>query len=124
MQPDEILVELRFASPPGAVGAYEKLAQAASGFALVGAAVALELDENTCRSVRVGMTGIAAGPLRLPELEERLVGETLTPDVVRAACAPAGDEIESPLDDVHASAEYRRAVASVVASRAILKAIG
>lgn len=124
LQPEEILVEVRFADRPEAVGAYEKLAQAASGFALAGAAAALEMDGETCASARIGITGVASGPLRLPGLEERLVGAVLTPDVVQEACAQAGDEIESPLDDVHASADYRRAMAGVVTSRAIRRAIG
>lgn len=124
LQPGEILVEVRFANRPGTAGAYEKLAQAASGFALVGAAAALEVKNGSCASARLGLTGVAAGPQRLTGLEEKLVGESLTPEVVRAACAQAGDEVESPLDDAHASAEYRRAMTGVVASRAILKAAG
>jgi carbon-monoxide dehydrogenase medium subunit len=122
LQPDEILVEVRLAKRPGACGAYEKLSQAASGFALVGAAAVLEMEGDSCTSALVGVTGVGSGPLRLTGLEERLVGEDLTPELVRAACANAGDEIDSPQGDVHASAEYRRAMTGVVTGRAILRA--
>ena len=122
LEPGEILSEVRFALPSGSGGAYEKLRHSASGFALVGAAAVLEMDRETCRSARVALTGVSGAPLRLSAVEGRLAGGVITEDLVREACAGAGDAIDSPQSDSSASAEYRRAMAGVFARRAILRA--
>jgi carbon-monoxide dehydrogenase medium subunit len=122
LEPGEILREIRFPNPVNGGGAYEKLRQAASGFALVGAAAVVEMDGSTIAGARVALTGVASGPLRLHALEERLIGETLGEELVRGACDTAGEAIEDPLADAHASAEYRTAMAGVVARRAVLRA--
>lgn len=121
--PSEMLREIRFRRANGG-GAYEKLRQAASGFALVGAGAVVEMDGDTIASARVALTGVGSGPFRLRALEERLSGETLGEELVRDVCREAGEAIESPLSDIHASAEYRVAMAGVTARRAILRAAG
>jgi carbon-monoxide dehydrogenase medium subunit len=113
--PSEMLREIRFRKANGG-GAYEKLRQAASGFALVGAAAVA--------GARVALTGVASSPFRLHALEERLSGESFGEELVREVCDEAGEAIENPLGDVHASAEYRVAMAGVTARRAILRAAG
>lgn len=124
LQPGEILREIRFSNPATGGGAYEKLRQAASGYALVGAAAVVEMDGDTIAGARVGLTGVGSGPLRLHTLEERLVGGTVSEELVRGACEGAGEAIENPLADAHASAEYRVAMAGVTARRAVLRAAG
>ncbi len=121
--PSEMLREVRFRKANGG-GAYEKLRQAASGFALVGAAAVVEMDGDTIAGARVALTGVGSAPLRLHALEERLAGETLGEELLRDVCGDAGEAIESPLSDIHASAEYRAAMAGVTARRAILRAAG
>lgn len=123
LRPSEILREIRFRKPDGE-GAYEKLRQAASGFALVGAAAVVELDGEAIAGVRVALTGVGSCPVRLQAVEERLAGEPLSEELVREACAAAGEVIEDPIGDAHASAEYRVAMAGVTARRAILRAAG
>jgi carbon-monoxide dehydrogenase medium subunit len=121
--PSEMLREIRFRKANGG-GAYEKLRQAASGFALVGAAAVVEMDGDTIASARVALTGVGSGPVRLHALEERLSGESLDEDLLRDACRGAGETIDNPMSDAHASAEYRVAMAGVTARRAILRAAG
>jgi carbon-monoxide dehydrogenase medium subunit len=124
LEPSELLREIRFRMPANGGGAYEKLRQAASGFALVGAAAVAEMDGGTIEALRVALTGVSSGPFRLHALEDRLVGETLSEELVQAACDGAGEAIENPMSDSHASAEYRVAMAGVTARRAILRAAG
>lgn len=134
---DEILTEIRF--PAGARsaaagaggkatgtvgGAYRKLKQKASGFALVGAAAVVETDGDTCRRAAVGITGAGHSPLRLPDVEQALAGGPLTEERVREACDGAGGAVDAPQDDVHGSADYRRAMTGVMARRAVLEAAG
>lgn len=122
LRPGELLTAMRFAAPDGARGAYEKLTQKASGFALVGAAAVLELDGGTCRRARIGLTGVGARPLRVPEAEEALQGAELDEEAVAAACDGVGAGLRDVQGDVHATADYRRAMAEVYARRAVARA--
>lgn len=123
LRPDEILTGARVPGREGSVGAYADLQQKASGFALVGVAAVLEMDGATCRAARLAVTGAGNRPLRLRETEEALAGiDPSDEDAVREACRGAGDAIESPQDDLHASADYRRSMTEVIAARAVMRA--
>ncbi len=124
LEPGEILTEIRFRQPAGAGGAYEKFRQAASGFALVGAAAVVERAGETIAAARVALTGVSSGPIRLGAVEERLGGASPSEKLVREACGLAAEAIEAPVADAHASAEYRLALTEVAARRAIMRAIG
>jgi len=59
-------------------------------FALVSAAVGLEVADGTVRDVRVAAGGVGTKPWRLPEVEQALRGQTLTQDTLREAASVAG----------------------------------
>lgn len=59
-------------------------------FALVSAAVALDLDGRTIRGVRVAAGGVGTKPWRLPEVEAALTGRTADPATLQAAAEQAG----------------------------------
>jgi xanthine dehydrogenase YagS FAD-binding subunit len=59
-------------------------------FALVSAAVALDLDGRTIRAVRVAAGGVGTKPWRLPEVEAALTGHTAEPATLKAAAEQAG----------------------------------
>jgi xanthine dehydrogenase YagS FAD-binding subunit len=59
-------------------------------FALVSAAVALELDGGTIRAVRVAAGGVGTKPWRLPEVEAALIGKQADPATLKAAAEEAG----------------------------------
>jgi xanthine dehydrogenase YagS FAD-binding subunit len=59
-------------------------------FALVSAAVALELDGGTIRSVRVAAGGVGTKPWRLPEVEAVLTGKQADAASLKAAADEAG----------------------------------
>ncbi len=119
---DELLTEVRLPFERRRTGgAYCKLRQSASGFAIVGVAAQLVLDRRgRCETAGVGITGVNPVPFRAASLESRLVGESLESVDLEGLCA----EIEEldPMDDLHASAEFRRQLVSVYARRAILRA--
>lgn len=123
LEPGEILTAVRVPIASGSKGAYEKLVQKASGFALVGAAAVLEMDGETCRSATVALTGVGMGPVRLGGLGS-LAGAALDPAAVESACEAGAAALDGVQSDLHASHEYRRAMAAVVARRAILRAAG
>lgn len=86
-------------------------------------AVALVATSNgTIESASIAL-GCLPVPVRRPEVEQALAGASTSPDSVAEATATAGEGIDA-LSDADASAEYRQAMASVVAKRAVLEAIG
>ena len=119
VQPDEILVEVRVPKTSTSV-AYVKTAQKASGFAIAGVAV---VTDRGARSVKVGVTGVAARAYRANAVEEALTGEERIEGLMESASRHAVDGIE-PLGDIHASTDYRAHLAKVNTKRAIELAIG
>ena len=119
MQPDEIITAVQLS--PAKAGAYVKLYQKASHFAIVGVAAVLEAKGGTITSARIGITGASTHAQRLPKLEQALAGATT--DMVAKATANAGAELANVNADLHASEEYRRAMVAVFTKRAILAAL-
>ena len=54
-------------------------------FAVMSAAVALEIQSGTVREVRIALGGVSARPWRLPQVEAALHGKAATEDSFRAA---------------------------------------
>jgi carbon-monoxide dehydrogenase medium subunit len=121
--PNEILTEIRvpvFQRRHGS--AYEKMAQQASGFAIVGVAVSLRLDaKGRCAEIGVGVTGLSDKPFRAHAVEERLRGNKLMPKLIEASAAQVANGID-PLEDLHAAAPFRAHLARVYTARAIQQA--
>jgi carbon-monoxide dehydrogenase medium subunit len=117
VQPNEILREIRVPVTPKSV-AYAKFAQKASGFAIAGVAV---LVNQQARTASIGITGVAAKPYRATAVEKHLQGKELSAELIRAASIKAADGID-PLNDIHASAEFRAHLAQVQCRRALERA--
>lgn len=111
LQPGELITAVSFAVPTKA--AYVKFKQPASRFALVGVLVA-----QTASGVRVGVTGAKACPFRAADIEAAL-GKSFTPDAAKAVKVSAAGMNA----DLHGTAEYRAAMVSVMASRAVAAAL-
>jgi len=120
---DEVLTEVIVpAALPRSGGAYVKMANPASGFALAGVAAAIVLDaDGRCTHARIGITGVAAVPYRTKKAEQALTGRELTDEVITGAAGGAVDGVE-PNDDIFASADYRRHLARVLTVRAVTAA--
>ncbi len=115
--PDEILARVTFA--PARAAAYAKLHQRASRFAIVGVAAALEVRDGMIASARIGLTGASSSPSRLANVEAALTGRSATSGTLSAATGIAGDAVEDLNEDIHASADYRRAMIRVFTRRAL-----
>ncbi len=72
---------------------------------------------------RVAIGCVAATPVRAAVMEERLADGNFSAESVRAAAEGLGASLDPP-SDVHGSADYRRHLAEVSASRAVLQAAG
>lgn len=123
--PDELLTEVDVPVLPAHTGtAYMKVFQKASGFAIVGVAarVTLEADGRTCQTAGVGITGVAAKSFRARNAEQALEGNAVDEAVITAAAEHASEGVEA-LSDLHASGDYRLALARVYTKRALLRAL-
>jgi CO/xanthine dehydrogenase FAD-binding subunit len=90
--------------------------------AVVGATALVALEGDTVRTARIAITALAPTIRRVAEAESALEGTSADPeDVQRAAAAAAA--AASPISDVRASERYRRAMAEVIARRAIAAAV-
>ena len=118
---DELITAVRFA--PTRAAAYAKLYQRASRFAIVGVAAALDVAGGAIGGARLGLTGAVSHAVRLTAVEEALAGRPATPDGVAAAAANAGNGLSDVNADIHAGADYRRAMVGVFAQRALRAAL-
>lgn len=111
--------------PPHDVGVYVKKPSPSSGYAMVGVAVVLDLDDGTVESARVAATGAVDHATRLTAVEDVLTGAALDGESAAAAASHATDEIEALqlMDDHQASAEYRSSLLGVYTERALNAAI-
>jgi carbon-monoxide dehydrogenase medium subunit len=121
LQPDEVLTRVRFPRGDLQTG-FAEVARKAGDFALAGVAVALGMDDGTCRSARVALFGVSDRPLRATGAEQALAGRTLAEGATDAARL-ASEEIDAKSDS-HATAQYRRDVVGVLVARALAQAGG
>ena len=123
IEASEILTSVSVAVPAaGTRAAYRKVKQKASGFAIVGIAVCLQTDGDTCTDIGIGVTGLAGVPFRASAVEGQLRGKALSADSITAAAAGVADGVEA-LDDIHASGEFRAHLARLNTARAIQDAL-
>ena len=123
--PEQCLTEIRFPVWRGADRralrgcAFEEVSVRHGDFALVSACAQLELDaDGRCLRLELGLGGAAPVPLALPEIGAQLAGARLD-EVAIAAAADAAAGMTDPEGDLHASAEYRRHLARVLAARVL-----
>jgi carbon-monoxide dehydrogenase medium subunit len=124
LAPEEVLTEIRLPkSPPRTGSSYQKLANHASGYAVVGVAAIVTLgSDGTATDVRIGVTGTAPVAFRAREAEAALTGKGPDAAAIRAAAELVGNGVE-PLSDLHASGEYRLTVTRGLARRAMEAAV-
>jgi xanthine dehydrogenase small subunit len=110
-RPDELIKTIRIPLPVAPVTAFHKIAKRRFDD-ISGAAVAYALrlgDDHTVASIRIGLGGVAATPIRALAAEQALAGRPWTREVIAAAAeemARAG----TPMSDHRASEAYRIAM--------------
>jgi carbon-monoxide dehydrogenase medium subunit len=111
LEPNELVTEVRIPVAPRS--AYVKIPNPASHYAVVGVAAA-----QSNGVTRIGVTGAAPVAFRASSAETALAGKDLTPDAILDAASKVNDGREL-LSDIHASAEYRAHLISVMTKRAL-----
>ncbi len=122
--PDELLVAIDVSAPSAGTGSsYVRLEyRRQMEIAVVGATAVVTVDGDRIVEARVAITALTPTIRRVPEAESALAGTDGGEAAVEAAAAAAASA-STPISDVRASAEYRRAMAAVITNRAITAAL-
>ncbi len=124
LKPTELLTEIQLPAPPkgaGMGGAYASFEQAASGYALAGAAALVAVAKGMITRADLAFTGVADTPFLAPQAA-KLVGTSGDAALIAQVAEAAVAGVEAN-EDIHASAEYRLHLARVAARRALTQAL-
>jgi len=120
---DELITEVVIPEQKMTGSNYIKFGLRKSGaLAVVGVAVAVQVENNVIKDARVALGAVAATPVRAKKTEEFLKGKTVSDELLAEAGVIASGECK-PISDIRASAEYRTDLVRVFTKRALRKAI-
>lgn len=125
IKPGEMITEITFPAPGKShLHGYYKLARRnAMAITVVGAAIVLKMKGKVCQEAGVALGSIAPVPIRCLKAEKILEGNEITLALAQEA-AEACAAGASPIDDIRASAEYRKLMCEVLPRRLICQAAG
>jgi CO/xanthine dehydrogenase FAD-binding subunit len=123
LEPEEMLVEISFpVHKPRSGSCFMEVARRRGDFALAGVAAIVSLDEDgRCTEVRLALCGVGETPVDASAAASSLVGQRCTGKAIEAVAADLQGAIDPP-GSIHASADYQRHIAGVLARRAIAAA--
>jgi aerobic carbon-monoxide dehydrogenase medium subunit len=123
LAPDEVVTEVRLPALEGYGFGYQKFTRRAEDWAMVGVcALVSRAADGTCDDVRIGLTNMAATPLRATAAENALRGGQLDNDSIAAAAEQAAEGTDPP-GDLNATPDYKRHLARVLTRRALEEAV-
>jgi len=106
----------------GVGAAFDEVAIRHGDFALASACAQAQVDGGgICRRLSFGAGGVDGVPRAFPQIAQGLVGKRLEQGIARDAAVQAAKTCD-PGNDPHASAEYRRHLATVLIERVLLEA--
>jgi carbon-monoxide dehydrogenase medium subunit len=122
LEPDEMLVEVEVPPWPAGAGAcFTELSRRHGDYAMVGVAARTALgDDGRLGPSRLVFLSVGDAPVEV-EAAAGTAGEAPSEALFAAVAAAAAAELD-PATDIHASAEYRRHLAGVLARRALATA--
>jgi carbon-monoxide dehydrogenase medium subunit len=125
LEPDELLVEIALPPLPSRAGwSFMEVARRKHDFAMAGVAATVTLDDQeTCLNARLVFFSVGDGPMVAHQAAAVLSGQRPTPELIEAAAHTAATADIDPGRDIHASAEFRRHLARVLAQRVLAQAV-
>lgn len=119
--PDELLTGIEIPYLGTGASAYEKKESPSSGYAMVGVAVRLRMDDGTVGEARVAVNGAKDHAVRLTPVEEALVGNDPDDASASALGERATDDIAVTelMEDIQATREYRAQLLRSYTARAL-----
>ena len=114
LQPGEIITAIHVPAAPRS--AYVKFENPASGYAMIGVCAAVSDG-----GAKVALGGALAKPARLVDVEKEVAGGKSAADAAKSTANRIGED--DWMGDIHASREYRQAVAPTFVERALSQAM-
>jgi carbon-monoxide dehydrogenase medium subunit len=119
LEPEEVLVAIHLPRPtPRAQFRYRKIRHPASGYAVVGVAVALCLQGGIVSEAAIAITGATGRAFAADSASAHLVDKPLSSEDIARAALLASEQAEC-LSDGYASADYRKHLVKTEVSRAL-----
>ena len=120
---DELITEISWKTPPQRSSSmfYKLARRKGDAITVVGVAVSLTAENGRCTRARLALGAVASVVLRARGAEALLEGQSLTPALIEQAARTAAD-LSRPIDDIRASAEYRRHSVRVLTRRLVEQA--
>ena len=125
LKANEILTEVRFPAPPkDSAWSVLEISRRHGDFAIAGiiAGLVLESNREVIAHARLVYFGVGPTPIRVTAAEEALIGQSASESAFEAAAQSAKQGID-PTSDIHATEEYRRALAATLTKRALRAAL-
>lgn len=124
-QPDELIKEAVIPAEAASLKwAFRKIGKRRADVCpTISMAVAVQMDNGTCQAAHIAIGSVAPTPLLSKKATELLAGKAVTAALIaKAAKAVAGET--NPIDDVRASAWYRRRASEVLAKELLGQVVG
>jgi carbon-monoxide dehydrogenase medium subunit len=119
LEPNEILREIRIATPPqGSTGTYLKFSRRSQDWAIVAVAAQVRMSGHEVTQVAIALTGMGHRPVRASGVEQALRGKAAHGEDLGMAAAQAAEGTD-PQQDLNGSPDYRRHLAQVLTRRAL-----
>lgn len=120
LHPREVVTEIRFPAMKANEAAQRTRLGLRTAFvcSIISVAVWLKADGKKISAARVAMGAVAPTPVRLGDVETLLTGKAATADLADEAGRLAAAQI-TPITDLRASAEYRKAMAHTLTRRLV-----
>jgi carbon-monoxide dehydrogenase medium subunit len=120
LEPNEVLAAIHISRPAtGTRFTYRKIRHPASGYAVVGVAVGMRIDDDLVAEMSIGITGAASHAFSADAATEFLMAKSLSHETIEEAAKLVSEATEC-LADRYASAEYRRNLVRTETKRALL----
>ncbi|WP_409305602.1 FAD binding domain-containing protein [Peribacillus sp. SCS-155] len=123
IMPNEMLTEVHIPIWESRTGySFQEISRRHGDFALVASACQLALDEyGRISNVRLALGGVEAVPLLVEEANQIMTGEKLSDSLLNKVVEIVAATVD-PESDLHASADYRRHLATVLTKRTLQSA--
>jgi carbon-monoxide dehydrogenase medium subunit len=91
---------------------------------VVSVAVLLDMKgKKICADAAIALGSVAPTPLRVKKAEVVLKGKRVDPELAKQ-CGEVASKNASPINDIRASADYRRTMCAVLVHRMICQSLG
>ncbi len=124
-RPDELVTAIVVPplGPEDRCAYYKLQLRRAMAIAVLGVAITLRMKGDVCAEAAIGLGSVAAIPYRAHDAEAHLRSREIGEAEIEAAAAAAAESAR-PIDDVRASAAYRKKMCGVLVRRLLKKALG